>query len=221
MNQKPRCSDVAEAIINYFRQECATFDSKGIEIANDQLSREVGAGQGQVSKHLRRLFDLGIIILKSGIYESRSRSPKFLALGEGHEEGNEWKRIYYGNQIPTSHKNNRPVLPSEIVKASAKATSDKNLLEELVQTYSRIKELQEKVIEVQREREKALATVQRQAIRIQELEQDLSLESESAHKSQQDITDLDLRLREARSQIADHDRQISKSDKRVPQFAPR
>lgn len=221
MNQRPRCSDVAEVIVNYFRQECAVTSSNGIETSTDKLGKAIGASQTSVASHLRRLLDFGIIILKSGVHEHGSKNPKFFTLGEGHEEGNEWKRIYYGNQAPMPLKKNPPILPSDIVRASAKAASDKTLLEELVQTYGRIKELQEMVLTVQRKRDDALATAQRQATRIQELEEDLKLESESAHRSQQDITTLELNLREVRGQVASHDRQIAKSDQRVPQFAHR
>ena len=221
--QKKRCPDVAEAIINYFRQECAIFDSeKGIEVENDKLSEAIGAGQSIVSKHLRRLYDLEIIVLKSGIYEPRSRSPKFLALGKGYEEGNEWKRIYYKEGDPTINKAPaKAILPGDLIQIGSKAISDKNLLQELVQAYARIKDLQERVLNVQHERNDALDTIQRKQARIEELEHDLRVTSESARTNQREITTLDLQLREARSQVASQARRIAKNDETKPVFATR
>lgn len=222
MNQKPRCNDVAEAIIQYFRSACAVSTSDGIETNTERLATAIGSTQGSVAPHLKRLIDFKIILLKRGVYEQGYSGPKFLALGNGHEEGNEWKKAYYSEQHQTSNKKmGHPRLLIEVVEASAKATSDKNLLEELVQAYARVKELQEKVLEVQRERNEALETIRLQKARIDELEQDLQITSESARTNQEEVVTLELQLREARSQVAYHDRKITKNDGVVQPFVHR
>lgn len=226
MDQKPRCPDVAEAIVQYFRDENAVSTTDGIEITIYELATAIGSSQAPASQHLRRLLDFGIIILKKGVHiQGNSRGSKFFALAEGHEDGQEWRKIYYDENNSTLRRvvaKPAPVLASEIIKNNAKAASDKNMLEELIQTYARIKDLQEKVISVQRERDEAFSIIQNHIARIEELEADLKLESESAHKSQQEITILELNLREARNMVAYHDRRIAKNDERVLQpFAHR
>jgi len=221
VDKKPRCQDISKAIVEYFRSECAVASGDGIETSSDKLATAIGCSPSSVYSHLRRLVEFGVIILKIGDYTQNNRSPKFFALGEGHEEGDEWRKIYYGGkQAPAPIKTTiPPVLPSEIVKANAKATSDKSLLEELVQAYAKIKELQEQILNVQHERNEALETVQQKQARIEELEQDLKLEAETARTNLQDISTLELQLREARSKIASNDRRIANNEGATKPFA--
>lgn len=219
MGRKPRCSDVAEAIIEYFRRECAISSSSGIETTVENLAVAIGSSHTAVGLHLRRMMDLSIITLKGGSFVVGNSQPKFLALGEGHEEGDEWKKTYYSeNKRMFPLKTNAPLLASEIVKYNAKANSDKNMIEELIKAYARIDELQKKILEIQQERNSALETIQQQKSHIEELEHDLKLESESVHKNQQDITTLELQLRQVMSQVASNERRIAKNDEK-PQVA--
>ena len=218
MDRKRRCPDVAEAIIDHLRNECAVSSTDGLETTVEQLASTIGASPAAVSPHLKRLMDFNIIILRKGIFEKGHTGPKSFSLAEKFEAGEEWKNVYYGEN-GSSHRKTMaptPVLASEIIKANTKTAGDKNLLEELVQAYARIKELQERVIEVQNERNTALETVQRQKASIEELEQDLKVEAETAQRSCQDLATLELHLREARSQVAGLDRRIAKNDGRLP-----
>lgn len=219
--KKPRCPDVAEAIINHLRNECAVSTSNGLETNSDKLAKAIGVSQAATAAHLRRLIDLGIIFTPIGTYEQGNTGPKSFALKEEHEEGDDWKTIYYGSNSNGSNQKIAaplPTLTSDLIKHNAKAAEEKNLLQELVQAYTRINELQEKIIAVQNERNEALEKVEKQRTRIVELEQDLKLEAETAQKSQQELTTLELQLREARSQVAHYDRRITKNDER-PQTA--
>ena len=87
--RKTRCPDVAEAIINFLRGECAVFSSNGLETTVEKLAVAIGTSHTAVGLHLKRMMDLGIIILKGGSLVRGNSQPKFLALCEGHEEGDE------------------------------------------------------------------------------------------------------------------------------------
>lgn len=221
MEEKKRCSDVAQSIVEYFRQECAIFSSKGVETNSMKIATIINASPSIVSTHLRRLLDYKIIVLKAGSFIHGSRTPKFFALAEGHEEGAEWRSIYYGNAGNTTAKQtvDSPKLPSEIVREKANDDRYIQLLREHLDLTARFKEQQEMIQQIQDERAEAVKTVEKQAKIIEEMKNDLSLEAEGARKNQANIVELELQLRQARGQIASNDRRIRKNEDEKPQIA--
>ena len=70
MKQIHRSTQIAEAIIEYFRKECAISTSDGIETSGTKLAPVINASQPAACTHLRRMVDLGIIVLKKTTYYS-------------------------------------------------------------------------------------------------------------------------------------------------------
>ena len=218
-HRKTRHDDVAEDIISYFRKECAVSSSDGIETTSGKLAEIIKATQAAVAPHLRRLLDYRILVLKKGVYMQGYRGPKSFALAEGYEDGDSWKEVYYNDR--PDKKTSKPLLPSNLVETGIKAAIDKDLRGEVLQLHRRLHELQEQLINTQRDRDKALETVQSQVARITELEQDIQSTSESARRNQEDVVALEFQLKEARTKSNLYDRTIAKNDGQVQPFARR
>lgn len=216
---------VAEAIIEYLRKEGAVSSSDGVETSVQKLAEPLGFYVSAVSRNLKKLIDLGIVVLKYGAYKQGNRKPKSLALAEGHEQGDEWKRVFFGERYSSQPKVPSSPSPKKLAKLTSDSTS---LINQLLQAKLQINELQQKVvglqqkvIDVQTERNKAYDNLLRLETRIKGLEKDSRLNSESARRSQEELVKLEFQLREAMSKANQFDRQILKNDERAKAFAHR
>ena len=207
MGRKSRCPDVAGKIIQYLRDQNAVSTTAGIEVTTQTIANNIGATQNSVCVNMRRLIGHKIVFLPKGTFDQGYAGPRSFALREGHEDGDEWRKTYYteNGSAPCKTTKPAPVLASEVVRQKVESDRHTELLQEYLQLSTRFTELQQKYIEVQCERNDALETVRKQAATIEEMRNDLSLETQAAHKSQEVVTQLELQLRQARSQIAKND----------------
>lgn len=224
---RERQSFIAEAIIEYLRGEEATASSNGVETSASRIANTLSLSIENVARHLRKLIDLEIVVLKYGIYKQGNTKPKSFALAEGYEQGDGWKKVYYGEKPSSQYPANGSPAPRNIAKL-AKLGNDKNLIEQLLQAtkittelQQKVVELQKKVLDVQSERNKAYEKLREFESSIKELEEDSKLNSESAKRNQQEIVNLELQLRQAMSKANQYDRQIAKNDERARAFAHR
>lgn len=219
MGRRPDHPDAAGAIIKYFRDACATSNTDGVETNAIRIASAIGANTSTTAAHLKRMLAKRIVILKKGIHEVGYKGPKAFALGDGYEDGDGWRSAYFekGNPIknrPTtlSTSNGHPLLASKVLESGARAVADKGLMTELIGVYAQVDELQKKLLAAQEELRKTVADNAQKTARIQELEEDIQVTTATARQSAQDVADLELTLRQARSQVAAQSRQISRNE---------